>query len=264
MDPELRHRVLVALGVVEPVAPVLRPILRHLPGLHDQKTHGGKGGRIKAVVKKVAEALDTEKPKPRVRNTTNTGKLPGPGRDISARDADAWGRASFTRLADLSPTEREALHLWSGGAYGNVNKLLRGENVGPSNRSAAQEVVAGLDRVMESQQVPEDVVVARGVGLDAFGGDPAAMVGKVVRSRGFLPTSVGSKVRGVHTRHPVHMVIEVPKGTPGYYMGEAAKAHGYREEKELLLNRDLEVAVMSARKDPRTGRWTVTAKVVAH
>lgn len=181
-------------------------------------------------------------------------------RVIPAREANSWGREHFDSREELSTDELRAVEGYAGtGAI--TNKYLRTGQVGPSSRKSVESEVAGLDSVMRRSRVPEDVTVTRATGLDAFGGDPSAHVGKVLVDHGFLSTSVGDQVRGAGSirRQPVQMTITVPKGTRGYYTNNVKPT--FSEEKELLLDRGQRIQITSATRT-RSGKWKITAQIV--
>lgn len=177
---------------------------------------------------------------------------------LSPQQARAWGQINFERAKDLPPGEREAIKRYGGGAYHNINRRLRGQGVGASNARQVDLDVAEIDSIMRRNVVPEDVVVSRAVNLDVFGGTtPDKMIGKVFQDKGYLSTSLGEKPRGKPARAPVHLRIEVPKGTHGYFMRDVSQ---FKEENELLLDRGQKLAITGA--EYRGGKWQVTAKIV--
>jgi SPP1 gp7 family putative phage head morphogenesis protein len=168
-----------------------------------------------------------------------------------AEAGDAWGRANFPATSALPAAQRVALERYVSADYEHINGELR------AGRTDAR--TEAIDAVMSQHRLREAVTVHRGVGLAAFGGKPPA-TGDVYADPAYLSTSVGSQTSASFRSKQVQMSIDLPKGTPSYYVGAA----GVPGEHELLVGRGehLVITKVVEVKHPWGVDYQVEAKVV--
>lgn len=98
--------------------------------------------------------------------------------------------------------------------------------------------MALIDKALEAQRVPEDIVISRGTDLGHLNlGNPKDMVGQVFTEQGYMSTSLGDLPAMWQGKEAV-MHLTVPAGTPGLWV-ENVGAMG-SAERELLLGRGLQ------------------------
>jgi ADP-ribosyltransferase exoenzyme len=186
----------------------LRAQQRHLPGKHDQLTHGGKGG----FDSRVAGA--------------------------------AAGDAALTAAAlKREPTEAElsAIDRYGGDGSYNINRGLRSNGGDPAQleQQRHRDAVDGMDSVMSSAHLSRDVVVYRKAATqDVFGsaahGD---MTGVTWRDHAFVSTSVVPCSVGGGL---AQMRIVVPAGTSAF-------SHRLLDDDEMVLDRGLTFRIVHDR-----------------
>ncbi len=106
----------------------------------------------------------------------------------------------------------------------------------------AKEVLKDIDDALAQAEVPDDILVYRGMKTDMFSGDPDDFVGKIITNPGFTSTSLDKKViiRNKPTDADfVIFEIMVPEGSTGAYLDSG--------EHEMLLPRDSEFVVTGKR-----------------
>jgi hypothetical protein len=180
---------------------------------------------------------------------------------IKKNEADAWGAKGFTHPSKLKPMEYDSLRAYSGSHYRRINDMLRKFDKPPAGSDMEKSIksyIREIDKVMKREKVPEDIVTSRSVGLSVFGGDPTKYLGKTFKDDGFMSVSVADQPIGSFGGGQAVLTIEVPKGTPGYYLNGVTK---FPEEKELLLARGTELAISKVEKDDK-GVWRILAQVV--
>lgn len=185
-----------------------RTAWRHLPGKHDQLTHGGKGSFADHVA-----AADT---------------------------GDAALRTAALRV-EPSAAQHAAIDRYGGDGSYVINADLRTQSgsesaLTPKNRDTVEQ----LDSLMESSSLAHDVVVHRhiGSGSRTFGrpvdSTVADLSGMTWRDHAYSSTSVED--RGTAT-HKIRMRILVPKGTRAF-------SHPSLDSDEILLDRGLKFTVV--------------------
>lgn len=206
------------------------PLSGWKPELHPRDNHG----RFKKKAALISEAqraagrdvLATFKPKPI-------------GNDAEATD---YFRSQHP---DLSDDERNAVDSYTGDGFFDMNQRLRdGDDSDPE--------VARLDAAM--RPLPDDLVVTRVVGLEAFGfnGKTKAGIedlqGRVIEDAAFSSTALGSPYGG--GLGGVTMHIATPKGTPAVLASSLSRNP---HEREVLLGRGLKIAVTRVAANDRYG-----------
>lgn len=192
---------------------------------------------------------------------------------MTAAEAKKWGNANWPAPGELPADQRNALRSYSGPAAYQINKYLRTGKIPQHNRddrkpTAAEReqfrsIIASLDRATKGNPTPtQAMVVHRGTGLAEFGNvTPDKLIGQEVRDPAFLSTSVGKSLSQMFSSEDVHLVLNVPEGTPAFWMDKISTHPG---ERELLLGRGLSYKITSARKvRGRYGQqWYVEGEVV--
>ncbi|MFC4020408.1 ADP-ribosyltransferase [Micromonospora sp. GCM10011542] len=190
---------------------------------------------------------------------------PEPQTFASNADGAAWGRDTWAQAqADLSPNQADALRWYTGekppGAspwppdYKDINGALRGQS--PMSPELS-EVVTRIDESMNLRPVPENVMVTRETGLNAFNCDPAQLVGSTQHEPAYLSTALGPDP-DFAPHKPVVLHIEVPAGTPAMYVDGVSD---FPAERELLLGRGQTYVIDSAEYDA-AGRLHVRGRIV--
>jgi hypothetical protein len=159
-------------------------------------------------------------------------------------------------LSGLDDAHVEALRTYTGDAYAPINKALR-----KGKRPAEHDdTVAELDAALAAKPLKAPIKVWRTVGTDSFGlgwnEDPSGIVGKAFTEKGFMSTaSVDQKFDG---NAKVHLTFEVPPGVGAVSVEPISE---FPEEKEIVLQRNLNYVVTSVRHDPNGG-WLATARIM--
>ncbi|NJC72171.1 hypothetical protein HC031_20975 [Planosporangium thailandense] len=151
----------------------------------------------------------------------------------------------YTRERDPRPGEAPN--------YKDINGYLRGRSPGDPQVEAA---VRHMDEAMRIQPVPEDVVVLRETGYEAFNAPMRRLDGTVQCDPAYLSTALGNEPN-FKPQAPVVLHLQVPAGTPAMYMEGLSV---YDSEHELLLGRNLPYLV--ERSEEVGGRWHVYARVI--
>ncbi|MGC4745199.1 ADP-ribosyltransferase [Micromonospora sp. DT201] len=180
-------------------------------------------------------------------------------------DGAAWGRATWAEAqADLTPDQADALRWYTGekppGAdpwppdYKDINGALRGHS--PTSPELS-EVITRIDESMNLRPVPDNVMVTRETGLNAFNCDPAQLVGSTQHEPAYLSTALGPDANFAPHK-PVVLHLEVPAGTPAMYVDGVSD---FPAERELLLGRGQTYVIDSADYDA-AGRLHVRGRIV--
>lgn len=205
---------------------------------------------------------------------TSDGLSDGTSGDTSARvlprefesneEGAEYGREQWKEAQEqLTPEQYEALQGYTDekgpedrGApdYKEINGSLRGYVEGTRE---IDESIARMDEAMELQPAPENLMVLRETGLDAFNCPVDELQGSIQSDPGYLSTALGSEA----TFNPgaeavIH--LEVPEGTPAMYM--EGLSH-YDSERELLLGRGLEYEITDE-PDYDGDRWHIYGRVL--
>jgi SPP1 gp7 family putative phage head morphogenesis protein len=181
------------------------------------------------------------------------------------KSAIAWAKSHWQDPTQMGMTtgEKDALVGYSGASFKMVNDYLRkGASTLPYSVTEPQmkEFIKNMDSGLNRYTAPQDFRVVRGSSTSAFAGVPMDQIaGRVFTEKGFLSTSVGNHVVAGWSGKPVIMHINVPKGTPAYYL---ANVSHYPLEREMLLGRGLKYIVKSSVYNKATGKWEVEVDVV--
>ena len=203
------------------------------------------------------------------------GQGGGPFTEQGAADWHKWEQSH----GPLDEAQRYALWFYSDDLSGHLNPALRGERPGQfvTDPVAREAVASDLDKTMKP--VPVDTVVHRKASVADFADlgvtDPAqlpTMTGKSYSHAGYTSTAIqAGKWSG-----DIDIVIQVPKGTRGRYMGGEQRALLRRipvrpapgaptasmpGEMEFLVERGTSFKIEKAEFDQATGRWRVDVRI---
>ena len=209
-------------------------LVAHLPGKHDQRTHGRGGGGSAPTP---AGSFDSRL----ARAATDEQALSAASISISAQDP----------RGSLSSDQLIAVGAYRGSEFAEIAPAL-----GRGGRLPAgiKQRVDAIDGAVGRSKLRRDVVVYRGIRSPRrlFGDrwrDGGGMEGATWTDRGYASTSVARGVathfaqRSGRASEPVVMRMLVPRGSHGLQLSDRAKAPGGRGEGELLLGRGLRYRV---------------------
>ena len=157
----------------------------------------------------------------------------------------------------LSAEDKRSVYEYTGMAYGNINRVLRGleDSFDPGNLENARNI----HRVLSQAEIPEDCVVYRGASESALGIarvlPDRLLVGRTITDDGFMSTSLD---RGSAFSGKVLFEIDVPKGAAGAYVGDISAAGQY--EREVLFDKDQILIITNVTRD-EDGRRIIKAKM---
>jgi hypothetical protein len=139
--------------------------------------------------------------------------------------------------------EKSGLQHYTGSAYTEMNRYLRGQSskIGTRSKQAIDQASRGM------RPSPEPMLLRRGTGFIQFGPEIDAstiwsITGKTFEDKGFLSTSAAGRAA---FGGQVAMEIEAPAGTPGMWVDNFSK---HRGENEWLLDKGTKMKVLNVRK----------------
>lgn len=159
---------------------------------------------------------------------------------------------------NLTPEEKEAFRQYTGTAYSNINRVLRGteKEMSPRNREYAKT----LHRKLKQAQLPQDCIVYRGTSDKALGMVrhlPDKMLeGRIFMDEGFMSTSLS---REEAFAGDVLLEIEAPKGSKGMYVGYCSSV-GHCES-EVLFDAGQTMRIKSVQRD-KHGRRIIRVVII--
>jgi len=202
--------------------------VKHLPGLHDQHSHGHHGGF----------------------------------RELTSAEALAM-QAEMLKGAPWTQQQEDALAEFSSDAYKQVNGLLRGTvELDADDRAAYTQVARDAHAGMRPTAKP--MRVFRKASFEAFGIDPdntaavLALAGTRRQDAGIVSASI-DKDAIPGGRLGVDMEIEVPEGTLAAYLESISDTP---EELEWVLDAGLDYDIISA-TEGRGGTVQMKVRVVS-
>jgi hypothetical protein len=195
------------------------------------------------------------KPRARVIDVTEASKAaasrPPAYREFDPADPDAmwaWTEKAFGEWGkSLTRHERTAIDRYSSHAYRKVNKLLRGDSEDLTSRAKRdyRRVTARMDAAIEKGEIPENIVVWRGMSAKRLPGDLAE--GTILSDKAFSSTSLSRTVaEDSDFAKGAVLKIRVPKGT---HAASAQVAADFGREFELILPRNGRIKVTSVTSD---------------
>jgi hypothetical protein len=149
-------------------------------------------------------------------------------------EASLWGKFMYKSwINNLSKEELSALKKYTGEVfYSNINDTLRGFSSFTHNNEKYCDLITSA---LSKASTPEDIIVFRGTSkmmLGALKNLPAdQLVGKIIQDKAFMSTSL---MEGEVYDSNLILIMNIPKGTQGAYIGSLSFLHG---EFEFLLNR---------------------------
>lgn len=176
---------------------------------------------------------------------------------------DAGVRWAAKHFAEdrYNATQRKWLRQYTGSDYSTWNSHLRATEGRPTQY---EQTYKHIDKAMEAQPIPEDVILHRGTTAEGFkingrrlnaGDDLSQLIGSVQVDHGYMSTSVGNSA--AFSSQPVQLKIRTPGGTPGAYVQMFSQ---HQHERELILARGTHMYVHNAYK--RDGKWFLEVEVV--
>ena len=137
-------------------------------------------------------------------------------RFYNAKRAADWTNEHFAEAAgEMTADDLKGVDVYVGGRFSNINDGLRGtEKLDDVDKAA----IKGLDSAIAKSESPEDVVVFRGATGVGFLGDPAKLVGKTIKEKGYTSTTLMEDVANGFAYSKVdqddaRFEIKVPKGS---------------------------------------------------
>ena len=223
-------------------------------------------------------------------------RLPGARRMSHDEGRDFGDEHWATDDLDLDSDEREAVERYTGPEYVQINGYLRTgeveipdyildqvhydpetdeeldydqivEKFQPEFEDEMDDLVRNIQSAIDSAPpVPEDIVVSRWVGADAFPEEFRAAVeaggpveGATFQEPGFTSTSIDSEHLNFNTAAEYLVLIEVPEGTPALYVSQSEDPLGITSN-ELLFGQDTAWTVNSVAPMPDyPGRYVIEA-----
>jgi hypothetical protein len=158
----------------------------------------------------------------------------------------------------LTPRQVTAFEHYSGSGYSNINDTLRGR--APAFEGNNRECARLISGALSKSRIPQDCTVYRGVSRAVLGKykgmSDSQLVGKMLPDNGFMSTSLK---REDAFRDEILLVIDVPAGAPGAYIGYMS-LFGHRES-EVLFDRGQWLKITSVTRD-RDGRMVMHARML--
>ena len=139
-------------------------------------------------------------------------------------------------LKTISSSEKEGVRIYTGSAYGNMNRYLRGQ----TDSTMYKKEIEWCTDALKKASLPKETIVRRGADYNMLKElgigkvtpqNKDKVIGAIVTEKGFLSTSPshhGGFSWGIE------YVIKVPKGSQAMYVDTISKHKG---ELELLINR---------------------------
>lgn len=247
----------------------------HLPGKHNQKSHGNRTGKKDRDLKNSAPTQQKKststKPMTRVEFESRASS--------AARDEDVFAQlvvnddmksvASLVdsgKLPGLSVADvGQAYGEYTGSSYETINTQLRSTNSINDLSDDEAATVKTLDQVMKVSPLTGDIIVQRGIKNprktfgDAFvdSNEPDSNRGLTWTDDAFTSTTASSEVADVFGSDVV-MNILVPKGT----YATAAPGTEFPAEFEIILPRGTKFRVVSSHRSRSIGRMVFNVEVI--
>lgn len=158
----------------------------------------------------------------------------------------------------LSPEGKEAVKDYTGTAYVNINATLRGiqKQFEPGNYEKALH----LHESLQSASIPTNCTVYRGASSKALGAlrmlPDNMLIGKVISDKGFMSTSID---RNSAFGGDTLLVIDVPKGSHGAYVGDISSFGHY--ESEVLFDVGSKMRITDVTRD-ENGRRVINVTLL--
>lgn len=186
------------------------------------------------------------------------------GEEFDAAVSAAAGGKTAVKISRVRAADSDvddAMREYGSIGFRVTNEALRSHRGsipdGPEQRFA-RRVTAGMDKAMEHQSLPQDIVVTRGVkDISATLGGRTPVVGMEWVDHGFSSTSTGTKVYGTTgiTNGAAQLRILVPKGT------RAASSDRF-DPGEVVLDRGLKYRAVRVSEPDDYGVRHIDVEVV--
>ena len=260
-------------------------LTKHLPGKHNQKTHG-RGGAARATYgatyhEAIAGGATHAEARQRARVAGRTAvggggdphavspetvtaptapaAIPEGHEFASGREADkALIAASSLKADDLDYATQSALQHYQHNGYKDINGGLRTGDKAKLRENKSE--IEKIDNVLSQSRTTQPLTTHRAMVVKP-GSPAAAMLEQMVpgaefREMGYMSTTVDKRrlsgfvksIGGAKGAQQVNMRVHVPTGSKAAYMNAIAKPRGlqdYREERELLIARGSRFRVVS-------------------
>jgi hypothetical protein len=220
---------------------------RHLPGKHDQSTHGRRKVRLGRSLADFDKAL----------RSAITGRL--------ALESPTFGLSRRPRPAEFTLDLSGPVYEYSGWTYKGINAHLRGQPLQYGLTTAEMKpLVRGIDKTMRNSKLRHDVEVYRGLSDastmfgDRLKGDLAGMVWQ---EDAYTSTSALERrarmFANPNGNAPMLMRILAPAGTPAVELSDEDL------EAEILLGRRRKLRVVRDRGTNAEGIREIDVEVIA-
>lgn len=181
-------------------------------------------------------------------NTTQNGVVSSNNPSLSSTDSsrEVIEKYGESWASSLSPNELNAVKVYTGNGYSNINATLRGISDGyePGMREHSENLHIALSRA----STPCNYTVYRGASEAALGDynnlSDEELVGHVIRDRGFMSTSL-DKERAFGGN--IQFIIDVPAGSHGAYVSSISSVGKYEEE--VLLDKGQMMRILDVSRD---------------
>jgi hypothetical protein len=229
-------------------------LVKHFAGQHDQSTHGNRFRMIAGKPKKVHIGGTTgtleydhegnplnygpEVPPLKKEPNTDTSEMDAKSRyerdTILTRQANDW-------LAKIEEDESDAIHLYTGGSYEEMNDALRENRVEDSDLSS--EIKSAQTGLLKGS-LDTPMTVYRGIDGNKYSikkvlNMMSAGVGQIFTDKAFVSTSM-DETKAFNGR--VKLKIILPEGTKGAYVKSISK---HSNEYEYLLPHSTKFKILS-------------------
>jgi hypothetical protein len=170
---------------------------------------------------------------------------------ITEKGAQKLGKRANNFLEHWDTYDTESLNYYTGSAYREINSALRQNKLATAS-SKIQKHVRQMDKAFKKFEIDEDLLVVRGSGYEAIGGeafingkkDPKSLIGMQIQDHGYMSTSISTT--GAFGGD-VQLQIMLPKGTK--HAVYVADISSYSTEYEVVLDRGTKLRVVDAITD---------------
>lgn len=215
--------------------------VEHLPGKHDQSTHGNKYGKDengnRVLVRKGGKKSSFDSSGFDSMSTEEKGDF------LDANGGKTWRNS-------LTEDERNALELYTSSGFVEMNDILRHDRTDYPRQDFYDKNIEDATSALTRSEAPCDMSVVRDVGSDQVKVFEGAE-GTIHEEKGFCSTTIHNEGAGFGARDGVRMHIKVPKGSKGAYVEKGGL--GIEGENEWLMPPKAKFRVNKVSKNgPRT------------
>lgn len=138
-------------------------------------------------------------------------------------------------LRTISASERRGVEVYTGSAYYDMNKFLRGR----TSSTSYEDEIKMCAQALSKASLPQETIVRRGadynmlreLGVPVTESNKGALIGAIVEDKGFMSTSPAP--HGGFSGD-IEYVIRLPQGSQAMYVDSISRHKG---EEELLINK---------------------------